>query len=240
MNALMIQGTASSVGKSFLTAGLCRLYARRGISVAPFKSQNMSNQAAVDADGGELGRAQAVQAAAAGVDPHVDMNPILLKPEGELRSQVILQGRPLGSMTFRNYQSRRTELVAAIRASFSRLQKSHELIVIEGAGSPAEINLRDRDLVNMWMAREANAQVLLVGTKGERVGAVQGAVFGTMTHGLLAQPELRSAICNGLATRRGQTRRPTTAADPAARFDRLADHLEAHLDIAQLDRVIGR
>ncbi len=489
MTALMIQGTASGVGKSLLTAGLCRLYARRGVSVAPFKSQNMSNQAAVDAAGGELGRAQAVQAEAAGLAPHVDMNPILLKPEGQLRSQVVLHGRPLGSMTFRAYQSRRTELVAAIRASLSRLMSRHELVLIEGAGSPAEINLRDRDLVNMWVAREANAPVLLVGNidpggvfaqlvgtlellstddrarvaglvinqlrgdptlltpglreletladkpclgvvpmlpdhgieeedgvgrrrrrragpdelevtvlafphlsnfddlrgfeeepdvvlrvvdnarevfgadlvvlpgskrtrddlgwlrergfaaalqararaggpivgicggcqmlggriedpagvegaagsvdglgllpgvtrfvpdkntrqverrvaglrelapdaphelfvgyeihhgrfdgggppafldpGGHRDGAVHGSVFGTMTHGLLAQPRLRTAICTGLAARRGQVRRQTAAPDPAARYDRLADHLEAHLDIAFLDRLVG-
>ncbi len=489
MNALMIQGTASSVGKSLLTAGLCRLYARRGVSVAPFKSQNMSNQAAVAADGGELGRAQAVQAQAAGLAPHVDMNPILLKPESQLHSQVVVHGRPLASMTFRAYQSRRTELIAAIRASLSRLQKNYELVLIEGAGSPAEINLRDRDLVNMWVAREAKAPVLLVGNidpggvfaqlvgtlallseddrarvaglvinqlrgdptlltpglreleeltdkkclgvvpmlpnhgleeedgvgrrrgrratpeeleiavlafphlsnfddlrgfeeepdvvlrvidnaretfgadlvvlpgskrtrddlawlrkqgfaealqeraqrgepivgicggcqmlgeriddplgvegppgsveglgllpggtrfapdkrtrqvkrhvaglrdlaidapddafagyeihhgrfestgptafvgpAGERDGSVQGSVFGTMTHGLLAQPTLRGAICTGLAARRGRQRRPTAAADPAARFDRLADHLEAHLDIAFLDRLVN-
>ncbi len=174
----MVQGTASGVGKSLLTAGLCRLYARRGLRVAPFKAQNMSNQAAVTPEGGEIGRAQAVQAEAAGVAPHVDMNPILLKPEGMLRSQVILRGRSIGRMSFRAYHSRRDELTQAIRESLARLRADHDLVLIEGAGSPAEINLRDRDLVNMWVAREADAPVVLVGNIDP--GGVFAQLVGTL------------------------------------------------------------
>src|SRR5579859_1942178 len=145
----MVQGTASSVGKSTLVAGLCRLYARRGIRVAPFKAQNMSNNAAVCADGGEIGRAQFAQAVAARVAPTVDMNPILLKPQGNT-CQVVVRGRMQGSETADAYWrcERHAELWPVVAESLDRLRSEFELVIAEGAGSPAEINLRERDLVN--------------------------------------------------------------------------------------------
>jgi adenosylcobyric acid synthase len=160
---LMVQGTASSVGKSTLVAGLCRLFARRGIRVAPFKAQNMSNNAAVCPDGGEIGRAQFAQAVAAGIAPSVDMNPILLKPQGGT-SQVIVRGQMHGAESAADYwrAERRQALWPLVAESLDRLRSTYELVVAEGAGSPAEINLRDRDLVNMQVALYAHAEVLLV------------------------------------------------------------------------------
>ena len=138
---LMVQGTFSSAGKSLLVARLCRIFARRGVRVAPFKSQNMSNNAAVCADGAEIGRAQAVQAAAAGIEPTCDMNPILLKPEAHARSQVIVSGRAWKTLPARGYYAYRDELWPMVTAALDRLRPQFELVVIEGAGSPAELNL---------------------------------------------------------------------------------------------------
>src|SRR5262249_38829867 len=132
---LMVQGTSSSVGKSLLAAALCRIFARRGLRVAPFKAQNMSNNAAVCADGGEVGRAQAVQARAALVEPSVDMNPVLLKPEGQARSQVIVLGRPWATLRAAHFYERKAELWSVVAAALERLRAAHDLIVIEGAGS---------------------------------------------------------------------------------------------------------
>ena len=160
---LMIQGTASSVGKSVMVAGLCRLFARRGLRVAPFKSQNMSLNAGVTVEGLEIGRAQMAQAEAARVLPRVDMNPILLKPEGDDRSQVVLRGRAIGSLTAREYFARRDEFSGVVADALASLRFAYDLIVIEGAGSPAEINLRHCDMVNMHVAHLADAPVLLVG-----------------------------------------------------------------------------
>lgn len=159
----MVQGTASSAGKSTLVAGLCRLFARRGIHVAPFKAQNMSNNAAVCADGGEIGRAQFAQAVAARVPPTVDMNPILLKPQRNT-CQVIVRGCMQGSETAATYwqAERHKELWPIVAEALDGLRSDFELVIVEGAGSPAEINLRDRDLVNMQVARYARAEVLLV------------------------------------------------------------------------------
>ncbi|MBV8718144.1 MAG: cobyric acid synthase [Chloroflexi bacterium] len=159
----MVQGTASSAGKSTLVAGLCRLFARRGIRVAPFKAQNMSNNAAVCADGYEIGRAQFAQATAAGVEPTVDMNPILLKPQGTT-SQVVVRGEIQRSETAAEYwkASRHEQLWPVVVDALDRLREEYELVIAEGAGSPAEVNLHDRDLVNMRVARHANADVLLV------------------------------------------------------------------------------
>src|SRR5207249_3754892 len=159
---LMIQGTASGVGKSLLAAALCRLFARAGYRVAPFKAQNMSLNAAVTADGGEIGRAQAVQAAAAGVEPTLDMNPILVKPEADDRSQIVVRGRAVGSLRWREYSALAPVLWSVIADSLGRLRAAHDLVVIEGAGSPAEINLVV-DLANMRVAALAEAPVLLVG-----------------------------------------------------------------------------
>src|SRR3954466_15239117 len=159
---LMIQGTASHVGKSLLPAAFCRVFARRGTRVAPFKAQNMSNNAAVCADGAEIGRAQAVQAAAAGVEPSADMNPVLLKPEADSRSQVIVLGRHWQTLRAASFYRRKEELWPVVTAALDRLRTTHDLIVIEGAGSPVELNLRALDIVNMAVARHARAPVLLV------------------------------------------------------------------------------
>ncbi len=176
--ALMVQGTASSVGKSLLTAALCRHFARLGVRVAPFKAQNMSNNAAVTADGGEIGRSQALQARACGVEPHVDMNPVLLKPEADHRSQVVVLGRAQGHIRSDSYRERRATLWGAVRDALGRLRESYELVIIEGAGSPAEINLREGDIVNMRLALHAGAPVLLVGDIDR--GGVFGSLLGTL------------------------------------------------------------
>jgi cobyric acid synthase len=175
---LMVQGTASSVGKSLMVAALCRILRDRGLRVAPFKSQNMALNSAVTADGHEIGRAQAVQARAAGVEPTVHMNPILLKPETDMRAQVVLRGKPVGSMRFGEYHERRPELVTAIRESLATLRAAHDVVVIEGAGSPAEINLKDRDIVNGFVAEMADAPVLLVGDIDR--GGVFASLYGTV------------------------------------------------------------
>ncbi|MFP4126803.1 MAG: cobyric acid synthase [Alphaproteobacteria bacterium] len=181
----MLQGTGSNVGKSLLAAGLCRLYTRRGLRVAPFKPQNMSNNAAVTVDGGEIGRAQALQARAAGVEPHTDMNPVLLKPETERGAQVVVQGRMRGSYDARAYHRLKPDLMAPVVASFARLKAAADLVVVEGAGSPAEVNLRRGDLANMGFALAAEVPVVLVGDI-ER-GGVIAALVGTWT--LLADAE---------------------------------------------------
>ena len=175
---LMIQGTASSVGKSLVATALCRIFARRGLSVAPFKAQNMALNSAATPDGGEIGRAQFAQAEAARVRPHVDMNPILLKPETLSASQVVVLGRPIGSMHFAEYHRRKPELRDVVGAALDRLRAAHDLVILEGAGSPAEVNLKDRDLVNMWVAARAEAPVVLV-TDIERGGAL-AALVGTL------------------------------------------------------------
>jgi adenosylcobyric acid synthase len=176
--ALMVMGTASDVGKSVVVTALGRSFARTGISVAPFKSQNMSNNAAVCADGGEIGRAQAVQAEACGLQPSVDMNPVLLKPESELGCQVVIAGRPRFHMKARDHESYRSRAWPEIVASYERLARKHDLIVIEGAGGAAEINLRDRDIVNWAIAELADAPVLLVSDidKGGALASIVGTI----------------------------------------------------------------
>lgn len=187
---LMVMGTSSSAGKSLLTAALCRCFARRGVRVAPFKAQNMSNNAAVCVDGGEIGRSQALQAQAAGVAPHTDMNPILLKPEGETHSQVIVNGRPLQTLEASDYFQRRKQLWPYVTESLDRLREQYELVIIEGAGSPAELNLADVEMVNMSVARYCRAPVLLIGDI-ER-GGVFAQLLGTLW---LLPPEDRQLIC---------------------------------------------
>lgn len=175
---VMVQGTASGVGKSVIATALCRVLREEGFRVAPFKAQNMSLNAAATPEGGEIGRAQAAQAEAAGVDPRVDMNPILLKPEGDARSQVVVLGRVAGSVAARDYWTRRDDLWPAVDAALRRLRVEFEVVVIEGAGSPAEVNLRHADLANMRIARAADASVLLVGDI-ER-GGVFAQLLGTL------------------------------------------------------------
>ncbi len=186
---LMIQGTASSVGKSLMVTGLCRLLARNGVRVAPFKSQNMALNAAVTPDGGEIGRAQAMQAEAAGLPAHIDMNPILLKPEGPARSQVVVRGKPIGSMSAASYHAHKPALRGLVAESLANLRAAYDVVVIEGAGSPAEINLRDRELVNMFVARVADAPVWLVGDIDR--GGVFAAFVGTLE---LLEPEDRARV----------------------------------------------
>ncbi|MTD99959.1 cobyric acid synthase [Paracoccus sp. YIM 132242] len=177
MPALMIQGTGSNVGKSLLVAGLCRAARRRGLSVAPFKPQNMSNNAAVTADGGEIGRAQALQARACGLEPLVDMNPVLLKPETDTGAQVILHGRAMARAEARDYAALRPRLLAGVLDSFARLTAAHGLVIVEGAGSPAEVNLRPRDIANMGFARAAGVPVVLAGDIDR--GGVIAQIVGT-------------------------------------------------------------
>ena len=159
---IMIQGAGSNVGKSMLVAGLCRHFTRQGLTVRPFKPQNMSNNAAVAA-GGEIGRAQALQARACGVAPHVDMNPVLLKPESETGAQVIVQGKRLTTVKARDYATLKQQLIAPVLDSFRRLNAGADLVIVEGAGSPAEVNLRAGDIANMGFARAADVPVILTG-----------------------------------------------------------------------------
>ena len=176
--SLMIQGTASSVGKSVLCAALLRIMKQDGRSVAPFKAQNMALNSFVTRDGLEMGRAQATQAQAAGMEPDVRMNPVLLKPTGDRRSQVIVEGRPIGTLSAMEYHSITPALRGRIRDIYDSLERDVDCVVIEGAGSPAEINLRDGDIVNMAMAEAADAPVLLVGDID--LGGVFASLLGTM------------------------------------------------------------
>jgi adenosylcobyric acid synthase len=161
--AIMIQGAGSDVGKSLIVAGLVRAAARRGLRVLPFKPQNMSNNAAVTVDGGEIGRAQALQALAAGAEPHTDMNPVLLKPETDVGAQVIVQGKRVATLRARDYAALKPSLMPAVIESFERLEARSDLVLVEGAGSPAEVNLRNNDIANMGFARRAGVPVILVG-----------------------------------------------------------------------------
>ncbi len=243
---IMVQGTASSVGKSLLVTGLCRLFRRAGLRVLPFKAQNMALNSAVGADGGEIGRAQAIQAEAAGAAPCADMNPVLLKPEGEARSQVVVLGRPIGSLGAREYHDRKPELRAVVRESLARLRARSDVVVIEGAGSPAEVNLRDRDIVNMDVAHAAGAPVLLDGDIDR--GGVFAAFVGTLE---LLEPADRARVAAfvvnkfrgdrkllepGLEFLAGRTGVPVLGVLPFLRGLRIADEDSVSLD----DRGHGR
>ncbi len=177
MTAIMIQGTGSNVGKSMIVAGLCRAAKLRGLSVAPFKPQNMSNNAAVTADDGEIGRAQALQALACGLDPHTDMNPVLLKPETDVGSQVVVNGKRLTTAKARDYAKLKPTLMQAVLDSFNRLNAQHDLVLVEGAGSPAEVNLRKGDIANMGFAQAAGVPVVLCGDIDR--GGVIAQIVGT-------------------------------------------------------------
>jgi adenosylcobyric acid synthase len=176
--ALLVAGTSSDAGKSVLTAGLCRWLARQGVRVAPFKAQNMALNSAVTADGAEIGRAQAMQAAAAGVEPEAAMNPVLLKPGSETRSQVVLLGRPVAETGALDYQELKPRLESAVAASLADLRRRFDVVICEGAGSPAEINLRHRDIANMGLARAADLPVIVVGDIDR--GGLLAALYGTL------------------------------------------------------------
>ena len=179
MGAIMLQGTGSDVGKSVVVAGLCRALVKRGLRVLPFKPQNMSNNAAVTSDGGEIGRAQALQAIACGVESHTDMNPVLLKPQADRTSQLIVHGRVRGTLGAGNFRQARGALLGEVLASYDRLCQACDIVVVEGAGSPAEINLRAGDIANMGFARAAGVPVVLVGDIDR--GGVIAAIVGTRT-----------------------------------------------------------
>ncbi len=187
--ALFVGGTGSDVGKSVIAAGICRVLRRRGFSVAPFKAQNMALNSAVTPQGGEIGRAQALQAAACGVEPHTDMNPILLKPNSETGSQVIVQGRPVANMDVRAYHAFKQEAFARVGESFSRLSAAFDVVVMEGAGSIAEVNLREHDIANLRAAEMADAPVLLVADIDR--GGVFASVVGTVE---LLEPKERRRL----------------------------------------------
>ncbi len=176
--SLMVQGTCSGAGKSLIVTGLCRLFADAGVKVAPFKSQNMALNSFITKEGAEIGRAQALQAEAARLEPEADMNPVLLKAQGEKGSQVVLNGKVHSSMTARQYYAFKKQAWAVVEAAYARLRHRYELVLIEGAGSPAEINLKDDEIVNMKVARHTNSPILLVGDIDR--GGVFASFFGTV------------------------------------------------------------
>lgn len=186
---LMVQGSSSSAGKSLLVGALCRIYARRGLRVVPFKAQNMSNNAAVCPDGSEIGRAQALQAAAARIEPSAQMNPVLIKPEADSRSQIIVLGRVWGTFVAREYYQNKPFLWAQVTAALDELREQYDLVIIEGAGSAAELNLRRGDIVNMAVAWYANAPVLLIGDIDR--GGIFAQLLGTLW---LLEPEERALV----------------------------------------------
>lgn len=177
--AIMIQGTGSNVGKSLIVAGLCRLFANRGLKVMPFKPQNMSNNAAVTGDGGEIGRAQALQATAARQLLTVHMNPVLLKPETDTGAQIIVQGQRYDTLKAREYGKQKEKLLPKVMESFSQIESGADLVIVEGAGSPAEINLRAGDIANMGFAEAADLPVILCADIDR--GGVIASVVGTHT-----------------------------------------------------------
>jgi adenosylcobyric acid synthase len=193
---LMIQGTTSDAGKSTLVAGLCRVMHRRGVRVAPFKPQNMSLNSAVGVDGGEMGRAQALQAQAAGIEPTSDMNPVLLKPESDSRAQVIVHGRPVGALRAAEYHLFKRIAREAVLASFARLAGAYELVLVEGAGSPAEINLREGDIANMGFAEAIDCPVVLI------AGIDRGGVFAHLVGTLALLSDLERARVTGFVINR--------------------------------------
>jgi adenosylcobyric acid synthase len=193
---LMVQGTTSDAGKSALVTGICRVLHRRGIAVAPFKPQNMALNSAVTVDGREIGRAQAVQAEACGLEPHSDMNPVLLKPNSDTGSQVIIQGRVLSNMDARSYHAYKPVAMAAVMESYRRLAGQYECVIVEGAGSPAEINLREGDIANMGFAEAADCPVVLV------ADIDRGGVFAHLVGTLELLSESERARVRGLVINR--------------------------------------
>ena len=194
--ALMFQGTGSDVGKSLIVAGLCRLFANRGLRVRPFKPQNMSNNAAVTVDGGEIGRAQALQARAARVEPTVHMNPVLLKPQSQVGAQVVVQGKVVGNASASDYQHTKGTLMPRVLESFELLRAEADLVLVEGAGSASEVNLRPRDIANMGFARAADVPVVLIGDIDR--GGVIASLVGTRH---VIEPEDAAMIAGFLVNR---------------------------------------
>ena len=194
--ALMIQGVGSDVGKSLVVAGLCRVFRNRGLSVRPFKPQNMSNNAAVTADGGEIGRAQALQARACGAPASVHMNPVLLKPQSMVGSQIVVQGKVTGTVNARDYQALKPRLMGAVLESFERLRGEADLVIVEGAGSAAEINLRANDIANMGFARAADVPVIVLGDIDR--GGVIAQIVGTQ---VVIAPEDAALVAGFLVNR---------------------------------------
>ncbi len=190
--AIMIQGTMSNAGKSLIVAGLCRIFKQDGYRVAPFKSQNMALNSFVTKEGLEMGRAQVVQAEAAGIEPSVLMNPVLLKPTNDTRSQVIINGEVSCNMSAQEYYQKKREIVPEIKKAYDELDTQYDLIVIEGAGSPAEINLKDNDIVNMYMAKMAKAPVLLAGDID------RGGVFASLVGTMMLFDETERAMVKGI------------------------------------------
>src|SRR5579862_1742647 len=188
--ALLVAGTGSDAGKSVLVAGLCRWLARQGVKVAPFKAQNMSLNSFVTLDGAEIGRAQAMQAAAAGIEPTADMNPILLKPGSDRRSQVVVLGQAETEADALGYRAHAPRLRQVALASLDRLRARYDVVICEGAGSPAEINLRETDVANMGLARAAGLPVIVVGDIDR--GGVFASLYGTLA---LLSPEDQALIC---------------------------------------------
>jgi adenosylcobyric acid synthase len=214
--ALMFQGTGSDVGKSLIVAGLARAFANRGLKVRPFKPQNMSNNAAVTTDGGEIGRAQALQARAARIAPSVHMNPVLLKPQSETGAQIVVQGRVRGTAKGAAYQKMKPELLPAVLESFAKLREEADIVLVEGAGSASEINLRANDIANMGFARAADIPVILIGDidRGGVIASLIGtkavidAADATLIRGFIVNkfrgdPALFSEAMNFIAERTG-------------------------------------
>jgi adenosylcobyric acid synthase len=249
--AVMVQGTGSNVGKSTIVAGLARAFARRGLAVRPFKPQNMSNNAAVTADGGEIGRAQALQALAARVPPSVHMNPVLLKPERDTFSQVIVQGRRIGTLDSREFGSHKGPLLGRVLESFAQLEREADIVIVEGAGSPAEINLRAGDIANIGFAEAADVPVVLIGDIDR--GGVIASLVGT--HAVL-EPSERSRVRafavnkfrgdrrlfeSGVAAIEVRTKWPCLGVVPwlpEAAYLPAEDALDLERDIGQADRAL--
>jgi adenosylcobyric acid synthase len=190
----MIQGTTSDAGKSTLVTGLCRAFKHRGVQVAPFKPQNMALNSAVTVDGGEIGRAQAVQAWASGLAPHTDMNPVLLKPNTDVGAQVIVHGRAVGNMDARGYHDYKRLSRRAVLESYGRLAARYEVILVEGAGSPAEINLRDNDIANMGFAEAVDCPVVLVADIERLAETIENHLDMDAVIGLLDLP-VETGVC---------------------------------------------
>lgn len=187
---IMVQGTTSDAGKSVMVSALCRIFYRQGQAVVPFKPQNMALNSAVTIDGGEIGRAQAVQAQAAGLEPHTDMNPVLLKPTTDVGAQIIIHGKAIGQMQAKQYHDYKTMAMSAVLASHQRLVESYEAVIVEGAGSPAEINLRDRDIANMGFAEAVDCPVILIADIDR--GGVFAHLVGTLA--LLSESEQNRVV----------------------------------------------